>query len=97
MKKNKHIRIINSFEEYKRKNKLKDDESNNLYENENEIKEKCKIEINDGIIPFNYFYKFNKTGKHKIKYIFNENIRKTDFLFKDCSSFTNLNLSNFNT
>ena len=58
---NKEIRIINSFEQYKRENKFVGD----VCKNENEIK-KCKIKINNKIIPFSYFYRFNKKGKYNI-------------------------------
>ena len=56
---NKDIRIINSFEQNKRKNGSfihKEDEYK--YENEKEIKENCKIKINNEIIPFNYYKTF---------------------------------------
>ena len=49
-------------------NPIKDE---NKYINEEEIKEKCIIEINNKIIPFTYYYKFNKKGKFTIKYRFN--------------------------
>ena len=39
-------------------------EEDNKYENEKEIKEKCKIKINGNVIPFAYFYKFDKKGKY---------------------------------
>ncbi len=48
------------------------------YKNEKEIKEKIIIKINDKIIKFNYFYKFEKEGIYEIKQIFKENIIKTD-------------------
>ena len=57
---NKDIRIINSFEEVKRINEWEDEEDDYKYENEKQIKENCKIEINDKIIPFSYFYKFKE-------------------------------------
>ena len=60
---NKEIRIINSLENYQRENKLKVEE--NDYK---EIKEKIKIEINNNIIEFNYYYKFKESGKYQIKY-----------------------------
>ena len=40
---NEDKRIINSFEENKRTNKLRDKEDDFKYENEEEIKENCKI------------------------------------------------------
>ena len=94
---NKDIRIINSFEQSKRKKKREDKEDDYKYENEKEIKENCKIKINNEIIPFNYFYKFNKIGRYKIEYSFLSNLTKTDYIFQDCESLTNINLSNFNT
>ena len=92
---NKNIRIINSYEQfYKEYSWLAYRKEN---ENEKEIKENCEIRINDEIIPFSYFYKFNKKGKYNIKYNFKKNIRNLNYMFFGCSSLTNLNLSNFNT
>ena len=91
------IRIINSFEAIKREKNLKDDEDDYKYENEKEIKEKCEIKINDKLIPFNYFYKFNNKGKYEIKYIFKEKVIKADYMFYGCKYLKKINLSNFNT
>ena len=65
--------------------------------NEKEIKDNCEIRINDEKIPFSYKYKFNKKGKYIIKYSFNKNITKINFLFCDCKCLVNINLFNFNT
>jgi len=93
---NKDIRIINSFEQYKRESKWrKDEEDDYKYENEKEIKENCKIKINNEIIPFNYFYKFNQKGKSNIEYSFLSNLTKTDYMFYDCQNLIEINLSNF--
>ena len=92
---NQNIRIINSFEQYYREHNYMKYEIE--YENEFEIKENCEIRINDELIPFSYFHKFKKKGKYKIKYNFLLNITKTDFIFCECSSFTNIDLSNFKT
>ena len=94
---NKDVRIINSFEQAKIEFKWGDNENDNKFENEKEIKEKCEIKINNQKIPFSYFYKFNKGGKHIIKYTFNNNLTKADYLFYGCESLTNINLTNFNT
>ena len=91
---NKNIRIINSYEESRKENLL---DLGKEYENEKEIKDNCEIRINDEIIPFSYYYKFKIKGKYKIEYRFKNKIIKNDFMFADCSSLTNLNLSNFNT
>ena len=91
---NLNIRIINSYGEFYRENKsFKYEEE---YENELEIN-KCEIRINDELIPFSYFHKFNKKGKYKIKYAFSSNITKTDYMFNNCSSLINIDLSNLNT
>ena len=94
---NKDIRIINSYEEYARTRKDRDDLlKDDIFKNEGEIK-KCQIKINKKIVPFNYKYKFKSNGKYKIKYAFNQYISKTVFLFGECDLLTNIDLSNFNT
>ena len=61
------------------------------------MNENCEIYINNELILFSYFYKFNKKGKYKIKYIFKDKIKNMSCMFFGCSSLTNINLSNFNT
>ena len=61
---NKNIRIINSFEQCKREFKWKNDNDDYKYKNEKEIKENCEIKINNKIIPFSYFYKFEQKRKY---------------------------------
>ena len=93
---NKDIRIINSFEQYKKENKY--NKGNDIeYENEKEIKGNCIIAINDKIIPFTYFHKFKLPGKYEIKYIFKENISKANHIFFGCKNLITIDLSNFNT
>ena len=94
---NKDIRIINTFEEYKRINEWDDEEDDYKYVNEKEIKENCIIKINNNIIPFNYFYKFKEKGKFIIEYLFKNNIKNISFMFYECNSLKNIDLSNFNT
>ena len=94
---NEDLRIINTFEEYKRINKLRDDKDDYKYVNEKEIKENCIIKINNNIIPFNYFYKFKEKGKFIIEYSFKNNIKNLSYMFHKCNSLTNIDLSNFNT
>ena len=94
---NKDIIIINSYENIKRKKRWRDDKDDYKFENEKEIKDNCIININDKMIPFSYYYKFNKEGKYIIKYSFKNNLSKTDYMFYECNSLTNINLSNFNT
>ena len=91
---NKNIRILNSCEESLRESPSWDYIKN--FKNENEIK-KCVIQINDEIIPFNYFYKFKSKGKYTIKYSFKNKLKNSSLMFHECSSLTNIDLSNFNT
>ena len=84
---NKDIRIINSIENSKKQMEDK---------NEAEIKN-CDIYINDENIGFSYFYKFKKEGKYKIVYVFKNEMINCNFMFFECLSLTNLDLSHFNT
>ena len=90
----KNIRILNSYEESMRSWNIKD--IKNEYKNEEQIK-KCQIQINDQIIPFNYFYQFKSKGKYTIKYSFNNDITNIAYVFCECSKLIDINLSNFNT
>ena len=91
------IRIINTFEEYKRIKQSKDKKDDNKYENEKEIKENCLIKINNKIIEFKYLYEFKEEGKYTIEYSFKNKIKNLAFLFYGCNSLTNIDLSNFKT
>ena len=88
---NEDIRIINSYEEEQRNIGI-----NHENNNEKEIKN-CEIRINDKLISFNYFHKFKIKGKYIIKYSFNDYLTNTSYMFSNCSSLTNIDLSNFNT
>ena len=85
---------MNSYEESMRTWNIKD--IKNEYKNEEQIK-KCQIQINGQMIPFNYFYQFKSKGKYTIKYSFINDITNMRYMFKGCSSLTNIDLSNFNT
>ena len=91
---NKVIQIINSFEKWKLEN-------NNINKedigekNEKEIKDNVKIYLNDILIPFSYSYKFKEKGRCSIKYVFNNNITKLNYIFAECSNLTKIDLSKF--
>ena len=89
---NKNIKILNSYE-HSANPFLRNIEE---FKNENEIKN-CEIQINGEKIPFNYSHKFTSKGKYIIKYSFKNNITNATRMFYQCSSLTNINLSNFNT
>ena len=93
---NKKIRIICSFEEYKKKSCILDSKEYK-YENEKEIKENCEIKINNNKIPFSYYYEFKEEGKYIIQYSFKNHLSRANHMFMDCESITNLDFSNFNT
>ena len=74
---NRYIRIINSYEQRKREDNFYKYEKE--CKNEKEIKENCEIRINDKIIPFSYFHKFNEKGKYNIKYIFKQKLTNLNY------------------
>ena len=93
---NKNIRIINSFESYKKECRVKDEETDNIYANEKEIK-RCKIKINGKLIKFSYFHIFNREGKYKITYLLPSELTNMSCMFYGCNCLTNIDLSHFNT
>ena len=87
------IKIINSYEQYKRENpEVTFDKTR---ENEKDLMDYCKIEIYGQIIPFSYYYKF-KDKKVRVKYIFNKNIKQMNLLFSGLNNLISVDLSNFN-
>ena len=92
---NKNIRIINSFEEYKR-NYINTRVDNEIrYLNEKELKDNCEITIGRQKINFYYFINIGTPGKYKIRYNFKNNLTKTDFMFAECPNLEYLDLLNF--
>ena len=91
---NKNIKIINSYDNYFREKKWP---INEKFSNEKEIIKNIEIKINGKIYGFSYYFKFPKEGKYIINYICKNNLTNTCYMFSDCNSLTNLNLSNFNT
>ena len=91
---NKDARIINSYEAFERSRGVKTFDKKKR--NEIDIR-KCKIFIEGKQIPFSYFYKFDNTGRFKIKYCFQSNLKSLYALFCKCNNIKTLNFSNFNT
>ena len=60
------IRILNSFEEFKKNYRITNIQKKNFYkyENEKEIKDNCQIQINNNNINFSYFFEFKSVGKY---------------------------------
>ena len=94
---NKHIRVINSFENFKKHNINGRVDNEQRYRNEFEIRNYCEIKINDKKLEkdFFYFVKISEPGVYSIEYSFKKNLTKTDFMFADCKNLLNLNLLNF--
>ena len=92
---NKDIRIINSYDEYKKSNNDKEYDEN--IKNEKEIKDNIEIKINGEKINFSYFYKFTSKGHYKIEYSFKNNLTKTNYMFYECEEIINFDFSNFIT
>ena len=93
---NKDIRIVNTYDRYKRDN-LGFAKQNYINNNEREIINKCQIKIDNISIPFSFFHKFKKCGKFIIEYSFEGCLTNTSSLFYDCKNITSLDLSHFNT
>ena len=87
---------LNKWDEEFKKRYYPNGKLNKDLMNEQEIKI-CEISINDKLIPFNYFHKFEEKGKYKIKYKFKNNLIRSCFMFYWCESLKNIDLSNFNT
>ena len=94
---NKDIRIINSFENVKRTEHIKDNEDDINYNNEEEIKENVVIKIDKKIIDFSYYHRFEKEGEYDIKYICKRNLSNINHMFYHCSNLVKLDFSNFDS
>ena len=90
---NKPIRIINSFEEFMKLRNYNLECLNEDLKNEFQIKE-CEITINNELIDFNYFHEFSYAGKYTIKYSFKNRLTKLNYIFGNCFSLINIDLSN---
>ena len=92
---NKFIRVINSFEEFRRGNLTLRVDNEMRFENEEDIKD-CNIEIDGKKVDFFYCYPFSP-GKHEIKYTFPYIMTKTDYMFADCPFLKNIDFTNFDS
>ena len=89
------VKIINSYEGYL--HDLNIYEVKSKYKNEKEIRE-CIIQIdNITLTSFSYYYQFQKQGKYKIKYFFKNTLTNCNYMFYNCNSLIDLDLSHFNT
>ena len=96
-KDNLKMRIINSYENFKKEeyNQMNWASINEI-ENEKDIKA-TEIYINNEKIPFNYYHEFPSQGIYTIKYKFKSKLKSTNFLFTNCTSLQKIDLSRFNT
>ena len=91
---NEDKRIINSYEEFERCLGSKEYEKEKMNE---EIIKTTEIQINDALIPFTYIYKFPSKGRYTIKYSFQKLLNNISYIFSECESLINIDLSNFNS
>ena len=89
-----NVDIIYSYDEYMRDHTYFITDP--TLKNEEEIK-KCKISIDDELIPFSYYYEFKKKGKYSIKYSFESYLTNTSCMFYKIKALKYLDLSKFNT
>ena len=61
-----------------------------------DIKKNCEIIIDNVQYDFSYYYKFNKEGTHTIKYNFEKNIEKIDYMFCNCTLLKKIDFTNYN-
>ena len=94
---NKDIRIINSYENCIKEEPIRKEEDESRYKNEKEIKRNIGIKINENIIPFSYYHKFEEEGKYIIQYTFKNPLTKTNHMFYKCNSLINLDFTYFNS
>ena len=90
---NKEIRIINDKSiVYKGLFSEEIDEIDN-----EQIKKYCEIKVNDKLIPFSYYYKFQEKGKYIMQYSFNSYLTKINGMFFKCDKLNKIDMSHFNT
>ena len=96
---NKHIQIINSYENTITINKkqFKNINKPEEFKNENDIRNNIEIKINNKTIPLFYLHKFEKAGKYEIKYIFKKKLTRINHMFYECNDLKNIDFSEFNT
>ena len=88
---NKKIRIMHSFGEYEKDNKIEEEKI------EKEIMENIEVFINDTKIDFSYNHTFTKEGKYTIYYIFKNKLENISYMFSECGTLTTMDLSHLNT
>ena len=91
----KSQRIINSFENFKRKHLYDWDWDNILAEKNEEQIKLSKIYIDSRQVNFSYFHTFQEYGNYEIRYYFNEGINSINFLFINCECITSVDFSHF--
>ena len=96
---NKQEDEINLLHDYNKDTRDWNDEGKKSYiEGKNNINGKfIDIYINDKKIEFIYKYKSNERGLIKVKFIFNELLNSTYYMFFECYSLNSIDLSSFNS
>ena len=92
---NKDVKILGCFDKQEKNYYSIIEEDLYKYKNKEDIKKNTQIEIDGKKIDFSFKHKFERGGKHKIKYTFKESLTKIDYLFSDCILIYSLDFSNF--
>ena len=94
---NKHIQILNSYENAIKKKQFKNINKPEEFINENDIRNNIEIKINNKPIPLFYLHKFEKAGKYEIKYIFKQKLTRINHMFYECNELNKIDFSKFKT
>ena len=92
---NKKIRVINSFEQVKKRYNYTIIDNESRYKNEEDIKN-CEIRLNGQKYKFTYYFTFREPSTYTIEYHFKNNLTKTNYMFSECFNLISLDLENFN-
>ena len=92
---NKKIRVINSFEQAKKRYNYTIIDNESRYKNEEDIKN-CEIRLNGQKYKFTYYFTFKEPSTYTIEYHFKNNLTKTNYMFSECFNLISLDLENFN-
>ena len=65
--------------------------------NKNEIEQKCIIYFDNKKIDFSFYYIFDKPGKYKFTFEFNDFLTNANYLFYECDRLTSINFEKFKT
>ena len=90
---NNKIKIFNSYEEIKRD--FPQWELEGAIKNEDEMKAKGELYLNDKKIDFGFKYIFPKEGKYTFKILFTKPLSNVNLMFRECKKLISIDFSEF--